>query len=428
MIGVTIGSGIYKSPAVIAQHTSSPAFMIAMWVVGGILSLFGALAFAELAAAFPRSGGLYNFLHAGFGPRVSFVFGWTYMLIVKPFAASGICIVFAEFLNQLLGTDWHKPTVVCVMLVALTWINTLGMNVGAGMSVLLTAIKYLCLIAIIVLALVLPGGEVSHFAAGAPIKVWWLALAPIMSQVLWTYDGWSDVGSVAGEVREPQKNLPRIYAMGTLAVIAIYVAVNAAYIYVLPLDAMRGLQGDKKSVVSAVLEALVGEKGTRIVTAMVLISTLGSTHASILTGARVTFAQAQDGLLFRFLGRIHPKHQTPAVALWVQCLMSCAAVLFLQSFQKLADGFVFTMWIFYAMGAAAVIVLRVKQPGLARPYRCWGYPVVPVLFVLAAVTMTGLSIQEAWKDTVPWIGVLLVGWPMYSVWRRFSPDRTVVEG
>jgi amino acid transporter len=431
MLGVTIGSGVFRTPHDIANELGNPWHILLMWVAGGVLSLLGALTYTELAVAFPRSGGLYNFLHQGLGERVSFIFGWTYMLITKPFAAAGIAAIFANYLhlNERVGqwlidyhefpqgytTQWPEPIAVCVMLVALTWLNALGMRLGAGAGVVLTLIKCLSLAAICVLAVALPGGSVENFASAEQTRPWMAALTAVMSSVLWTYDGWSDVGSVAGEVRDPQRTLPRVYLVGTVLLVVIYLAVNAAYHYVVSVPEMRGTE----RVASSVMKKLVGNPGEAIVTAMVLISTLGATHAAIITGARVTFAQAQDGLLFRFLARVHPKHQTPDISLWTQCLLSCIAVLFLRSFDKLADGFVFTMWIFYGLGGLAVIVLRVRRPEMARPFRCPGYPVVPGLFILAAVGMTTMEIiTRPWTMTVPWLIVLAAGWPAFWVWRR----------
>jgi APA family basic amino acid/polyamine antiporter len=430
MIGVTIGSGIFRTPHDIANEISSPLVILLMWVAGGVLSLLGALTYTEMAVMFPRSGGLYNFLHQGFGQTVSFIFGWTYMLITKPFAAAGIAAIFANYLhlNEHVGqwlidhrglppefkTQWPEPIAVCVMLVSLTGLNAMGMRLGAGAGVVLTGIKCLSLAAICLLAVSLPGGAAANFAHVEQARPWLAAVTAVMSSVLWTYDGWSDVGSVAGEVKNPQRTIPRVYLLGTLLLVVIYVAVNAAYHYVLSVPEMQGTE----RVASVVMTKLVGSAGGAIVTAMVLVSTLGATHAAIITGARVTFAQAQDGLLFRFLGRVHPKYQTPDASLWMQCLLSCVAVLFLRSFDKLADGFVFTMWIFYGLGGLAVIVLRVRRPELARPYKVPGYPVVPLLFVGAAVGMTTMEIvTRPWTMTVPWLIVLAAGWPAFWVWR-----------
>ncbi|MBS0195185.1 MAG: amino acid permease [Planctomycetes bacterium] len=448
MIGVTIGSGIYRTPADIARHVDTSWQMIAAWVVGGLLSLFGALTYAELAAMHPRSGGLYNFLFQGLGPRVSFIFGWTYMLITKPLAAAGICIVFAEYikalagdgyvvwmnghvplagtLGTLLGDTWYHTLVVCLTLTVLTWINYLGMRLGSYVNLILTIIKIGCLLAIMVLAFTLKPSAPPTIAAASVFGV--ASLAPVLSAVLWTYDGWSDIGSIAGEVRDPQRNLPRIYLLGTLGLVGIYVLVNLAYAYVLPIAGMR----ESKAVASDVMTLVVGPRGGAVVTAFVLLSTLGATHASILTGARVTFAQAQDGLLFRFLGRVSPRYETPGVSLWVQLLMSCLCAVFFKQFDNLAGGFVFTMWIFYGLGGVAMMRLRRTAPDTPRSYRCWGYPVVPLLFIASAAGMTVLQIVDAfnaeaapgqvppWIQTCVFLGVLAAGWPMYDLWRWFT--------
>jgi APA family basic amino acid/polyamine antiporter len=421
LLGVIIGSGIYQTPAEIAGHLGSPTVILAMWVAGGVLSLFGALSYAELGAAFPRSGGIYSFLYQGFGAPLAFTFGWTYTLITKPFAASAIATIFAKYLglNALLGGQWAEPVAVCVLLVVLTWINVRGVRLGAGAGVVLTTIKVLSLAAICFLAVLLPGGSVENFAPGESPQPLLTSIAPVMMMVLWSYDGWSDVGAIAGEIKNPQRTLPRIYILGTGAAIAIYLAVNAAYLYVLPLEVMRISGG----VATALMERLVGPGGALIVAGMVVVSTVGSTHASVLTGARVSFAQSQDGLLFRFLSRVHPRYRTPSVALWVQCGLSCTAVLLLQDFARLAGGFIFTMWIFYGLAAAAVIVLRIRRPQLERPYRCVGYPLVPGLFVLASATMTVLLIIDSPANTLPWLAVLAAGWPAYWLWKRYTGPR-----
>lgn len=445
MVGVTIGSGIFATPPRIAEQLGSPWLILLAWGLGGVLCLFGALTFTELAVVFPRSGGLYNFLYHGLGARVAFIFGWTYMLITKPFAAAGIAVVFAEHLNgplgtqsaiaglagpggsamleRLLGPDWVNPLTVCAVLALSTWINSIGMRLGSGIGVVLTIAKFGALAAIVVLASVMSKGAAGSFASSPTGIPWYLAFAPVMAGVLWTYDGWSDVGSVAGEVRDPQRTLPRVYLVGTLSTIGLYLAVNAVYLWMIPLEEMR----KSTNLAPIVMEKLLGPAGGMIVTAIVLVSTIGSTHASIITGARVTFAQSQDGLLFRFLSRVSPT-QTPAIALWTQCGLSCLAVLFLRNFADLAGGFVFTMWIFYGLAAASVIILRYRRPDLPRTYRCPGFPFVPAVFTLAAVGMTLMTLISALNRDKPdwmplvWLGVLVAGWPAYTLWRKWTGE------
>ncbi len=429
MVGIIIGSGIFRTPPAIAQHLDSPWLIVLLWGAGGLLALLGALTYAELACMHPESGGVYVFIREGYGPAAAFVFGWTYMLITKPFAAAGIAVIFGEHLNQLLGTRVDPRLLTCAVIIVLTWINARGVTLGTGVAMVLSTLKVGALIAIIIGAAAIgrlfsgmsPGAASATdavavaAAARASSTPLYLALVPVMAAIMWTYDGWSDVGAIAGEVKEPRRSLPRIYLAGTIAITAIYILVNMAYLGMVPLHEMRGLT----TVAPVVAERLAGGLSATVVVALVVISTMGSTHGSIMTGARVTFAQARDGLMFRFLGAVS-SHGTPARALWVQAALSCTAALWLRNFESLAGGFVFSMWIFYGLAGATIFILRVRQPDAERPYRCWGYPVTPGLFVASAGAMTVASIWSNPAKTLPWLGVLIAGWPVYHMWRRLK--------
>lgn len=423
MVGVVIGSGIFRTPTTIAQNLGDPWLILTLWFVAGLIALCGALTFAELAAMMPRSGGVYVFLREGFGRCPAFVFGWTYMLITKPSAAGGIAIVFAEHFNTLTGLKWNAPILTCAALFILTLINVLGVRGSARFAIVVTALKYLAIAAVIVLGLtaavrqMLAGESAGHFQSVPSPKTLFQAIVPVMAAIMWTYDGWADVGAIAGEVKNPERTLPRVYIIGTFAVIALYVLANAVYLWHIPLPQMA----ETDTVAPLLLNMLVGPIGAAAVTVIIIISTLGSSHASVMTGARVTFAQARDGLLFRFLGKIHPRYETPAIALWVQLALSCTAVLLLQNFSSLADSFVFTMWIFYGMGALSLFILRTRHQSHPRPFRVPGYPVVPAIFVLASAAMTVLSIQNDPKTTLTWLAVLAAGVPVYFIWTRFFP-------
>lgn len=437
MVGVMIGTGIFRTPPFIAQQLGSPALILGLWLLGGLLSFCGALTFAELATMMPRSGGVYVFLHQGLGRAVAFVFGWTYLLISKPFAAAGIAVIAAEHSLSLLGVHGQGPWahslwvngLTTAILVTLTIVNVRGVGLAVAVARVLTSAKVLALVGIVALAFLLPGGSPAHLVAGPAPVHWSLALGPAMLGILWTYDGWADVGAVAGEVRDPQRNLPRVFLGGTLAVTGLYLAVNAAYHWVLPLPELRGLD----TVAPALMQRLVGPAGGRLVALLVVVSAIGASHSGVLTGARVTFAQARDGLLFRALGGIHGRFQTPAASLWAQLLLAMLALwhpLLLgrpegSPFQRLADGFTFTMWIFYGLAALSLFVLRVRAPDQPRPFRCWGYPIVPGLFLLASMAMTLLVVRGDLLDpesrgmaTLPWLGVLLAGWPVWWLWER----------
>ena len=436
MVGVIIGSGIFRTPPQIASELGSPWLILLMWLLGGLLCLAGAFTYAELAAMYPQSGGVYVFIREGFGGCPAFVFGWSYLLLVKPFAAAGIAFVFGEHVNILATTivrafgatgvtiNWDPRIATTVMLVALTWVNVRGVRLSTDFAGVLTFLKVAALAAIVLLALLLSKADAGRLATGtAPQNKPLLnALVAAMSAILWTYDGWADVGSIAGEVKEPQRVLPRIYLVGTGGIILLYLAVNAVYFMLVPLPELRALyaQNEGVSIAPLVMERLIGPAGSTVVVLIVLVSTLGSTHASIMTGARVSYAQARDGLLFRFIGHVHPRYATPDTSLISQVVLSVIAVWCLGSFQALADNFIFTMWIFYAMAAASIIIFRIRRPDVPRPFRCPGYPVMPLVFLLAAVAMTGLSIHADPWGTLPWVGVLLAGVPVFYVWRRLT--------
>jgi len=430
MVGVVIGSGVFRTPTTIAQNLGDPWVILLLWFVAGLIALCGALTFAELAAMMPRSGGIYVFLREAYGPCPAFVFGWTYMLITKPSAAGGIAIIFAEHFNSLTGLHWDARWVTCAALLLLTVINVLGVRGSARFAMFLTGFKYAALLAIIVLGVVAAvresvggwgEGASGGFVSVPSPKTLFQAVVPVMAAIMWTYDGWADLGAIAGEVKAPERTLPRVYILGTLSVIALYVLINAVYLWHIPLPVMA----ETDTVAPLLLGKLAGPVGAVGVTLIIIISTLGSSHASVMTGARVTFAQARDGLLFRFLARVHPKYETPAVALWVQLGLSCVAVLLLGDFASLAGGFVFTMWIFYGLGAAALFIFRRRLADHPRPFRVPGYPAVPLVFILVSAAMTALSILDDPMRTLGWLAVLGAGVPVYFVWRRLYP---VYEG
>jgi APA family basic amino acid/polyamine antiporter len=436
MVGVIIGSGIFATPLTIAGHVGSPLNIMLFWLAGGVLALCGAMTYAELAAMHPESGGVYVFLREGYGRCMAFVFGWTFMLITKPAAAAAIPIVFGTHLNKLLGTSIDPRLISIALLIGLTALNVTGLRTGSVVAVVLTAAKFGALLVIVSLGAVVlgrtgalaPGAWSATWTAAAQPVPLLLAVAPVMAAVLWTYDGWSDIGAIAGEVRDPGRQLPRIYLVGTAAITLIYLAVNGVYMAMVPIEEMRSIvaaarvAGTDATIAPIVVERLLSGLGFAslaggvAVTIMILVSTLGSTHGSIITGARVTYAQARDGLLFGVLSRVHPRYATPAVALWTQCALSCTACWFLETFAALSATFVFTMWIFYGLAGASIFILRARRPDAARPFRCWGYPFVPAIFVLSSVTMTVITIADNPWGSLPWLGVLLAGVPIYFIW------------
>ena len=442
MLGIIIGSGIFQTPIQIAGLLDSGGLILAMWVLGGLLALCGAFTYAELAAMLPESGGIYVFLREAYGRAMAFVFGWSYLLLSKPFAAGGIAIVFATHFKALLGVETifgltamqTDQAITIAVLTLLTVVNVLGVRISTGVAGVLTVLKVAALVAVVAAGLLLWGrGSAENFTGGAGLTVGAKpllgALVATMAAVLWTYDGWSDVGAIAGEVKDPGRTLPRVYVVGTLLIIAVYVGVNAAYLWHLPLRELRadGVDTIAPLFMERVLAAagwIGSAAGALLITVVVVLSTLGSSHGSIMTGARVTFQQARDGLMFAPLGRVHPRRGTPAVSLWVQLVLSCVGVLIYGNFGDLSGGFVFTMWIFYGLAGGAIFLLRRRRPDAVRPFRCPGYPWVPGIFVLSAAVMTVLTVSEGIRagqwDALVWTGVLLAGVPVYVVWERWQ--------
>ncbi len=418
VIGSTIGSGIFRSPAGIADRIPGPLPLLAIWVLGGVFALCGALSLAELASEIPATGGFYAFLREGWGRLYAFLFGWGQLTIVRAAALGAIAITFAEYFLRVLGFD---PTVapydqyaryVAAAAIALTAaFNIVGVRWGAAVNAVTTAAKFggLCFIILLALTLGLPqtGGHFTPLVPPGSFRLGAFGLALV--SVLWAYDGWGDVSYVAGEVTDPQRNLPRAIIGGTLAVLAVYLLANIGYMAVLPIDQIR----TSKLVAADVAEKVMGRPGAVFVSVTVMVSTFGTLSAVLLTSPRILFAMADDGLLFKPIARIHPKYQTPHVAIMLVATLGLIFVL-LRSFEQLADTFVIAMIPFYALGIAAIYRLR-GRPGYTPSFRTPGYPVVPALFILSVVylLLNALIDPSSRFSTFAIFAVLLLGVPIY---------------
>ena len=394
--------------------------MLAVWVLGGVLVLCGALTYAELAGMHPRSGGVYVYVREGFGRLPAFLMGWTELLVIRASALGAIATVFAEYLLRSLG---HEPRscpanaravhdLAAVAIAVTAAFNYVGVRWSALMLNLTTTAKYGALVLLVVVAFAVGHGDFGHFAgvtpaAGSTLDAGLFGLALV--SVLWAYDGWADVSFVSGEVRDPRKNLPRALLLGTGAVVVIYLLVNAAYLYLMPLaDVARS-----PLVAADAAQLLVGRVGVGIVAVVVMISTFGTLAGSMLTGPRIFFAMADDGLFFRGVARVHPRFKTPSVAIVLTAGMGIAYVL-ARTFEQLADTFVLALWPFYALAAAAIFVLRRRKPDADRPVRVWAYPLPPILFLLAAVLILGNALLTDLGGTALAFGVILTGLPAYG--------------
>jgi amino acid transporter len=428
LVGSTIGSGIFRTPAIIAARVPQPLPMLGVWVLGGGLALCGALTYAELAALFPRSGGVFVYIREGFGRLPAFLFGWTELVLIRASALGAIATPFAEYLLRSLGYDPQLPQYaglvhyVAAAAIALTaTLNYVGVRWSAIILNLTTGAKYGALLLLVLLAFAVGRGDFGHFGASAAGATGTLSAGLFglaLVSVLWAYDGWGDLSFVGGEVRDPERNLPRALIAGTCAIIAIYLLVNAAYLYLLPI----GQIARSPLVAADVAQLLVGRLGVGIIAVVVMVATFSTLLGSMLTAPRIFFAMAEDGLFFASVARVHPRFHTPSVSILLTGALGVAFVL-ARTFEQLADQFVVAIFPFYALAAAAVFVLRRRRPDLPRPVRVLGYPVVPMLFVLAAFLILGNALREHPGPTGLAFSVILLGVPVYLWWTRGRAPR-----
>ena len=418
LVGSTIGSGIFRSPAGIADRLPGPLPLMAVWVAGGLFALCGALTLAELSGELPATGGMYVFIREGWGRMPAFLFGWAELVLIRAASLGAISTTFTEYLLRVLGfdpsvrpyADWVHWIAAIAIVVTATF-NYVGVRWSSLVLNLTTLAKYGGLLFIIALALIvgLPrtGG---HFVPAVPagsfhVSAFGLALV----SVLWAFDGWADLSFVAGEVKEPRRVLPRAIVIGTLAVIAIYLLANIGYLAVMPVGEIR----HSKLVAADVAQRLIGAPGVVLVAATVMLSTFGTLNATLLTAPRVFFAMADDGLFFRRVAAVHPRYGTPYVAILLASALGVVFVL-LRTFEQLADTFVTAIVPFYALAVAAIFVLR-RRPGYDPPFRAPLYPVVPILFILATLFLLGNAIVDPTSrwPTLGVLAVILLGIPVY---------------
>lgn len=411
LVGTTIGSGIFRVPAVVAAQLHEPGPVILAWVLGGGITLLGALTIAELAGALPRSGGIFTFIFEGFGPLPAFLFGWSEMVVIRAAALGGIATIFAEYIGYfvpLSAAQVHHLAAAAIALVGI--VNYLGVRRAAVVMNLMTFVKFAALGVLGLLAFTAGKGSIEHFRSASNGGLDLSLLATTLIPILWTYDGWSNLSFVGGEVKDPQRTLPMALILGTVAIISIYLLTNAAFIYLVPLSEMAKAQLIGASAAERI--PLFAGFGSAIIAAVVVVATFGSLNGSMMTGPRVVFAMAERGLFFHGIARISPRFQTPSIAIGLATALGVVYVL-QNDFAHLVDKFILGSWPFYALAVAAVFTLRLNRPELPRPYRTWGYPVVPALFLLASL---GVVVNALWTDPVNTgitFGIVLAGVPVY---------------
>jgi len=441
VVGTMIGTGIFLKPAEMAREGRFVSVVFAAWIVGAILSLFGALSFAELGTMIPEAGGEYAYLRRGFGPVWGFLFGWMHSIVGRPSSASSIAAGLVRFLGFLLPVvatpiftlhialpgGWLKPydfvftwaqPLAVLWLAIMTGVNYLGVRLGGAVQVFLTAIKIISVIVVIGVAFFAPSSR-----PAAPDPIWpaslntgvFSAFLAALAAALWAYDGWEDLNLVGSEVKDPQRNFPRALVGGVSLVAVIYLLFSAACLKVLPFDAVASSQ----HIASDVVAHIAGYGAATWITLAMVISAIGSMNSSILSGARVPYAMARDAIFFKIAGGIHPKFRTPGRALIFQGVLASLMAL-TGTFEELTNLFIFAGWIFYGLAVVALFRMRRTEPNTPRPYRCAGYPWIPGIFVAGALALTlNIWINRPVRSSV---GLLLIfaGLLFYRHWRNRS--------
>lgn len=413
VIGTTIGSGIFRSPAGIADRLPGPLPLAIIWVAGGLFALCGALSLAELASVYPRTGGIFVYIKEGFGRLPAFLFGWAEITVIRAAAVGAIAITFAEYFLRVIGVDpaQYARFVAAAAIVAMGTVNILGVKWGTLAINITTIAKYggLVFIILVALAMGLPQSGGHYTPAMPPGSFSMGAFGLALVSVLWAYDGWADLSYTSGEVKDPERTLPRALIGGTVAVIVIYLLANVAYLAVIPVEEMR-----RSPLVAAdVAQRVLGQPGVAFVGVTVMLSTFGTLTGSLFTSPRIFFAMAEDRLFFRSVARVHPRFHTPHIAIGINIVLAVVFVL-VRNFEQLADAFVTAIVPFYALGVAALFVVR-KRPNYAPAFRVPGYPFVPLLFVLSTLYLLGNALLDPSSRMATGItlGIVLLGIPVF---------------
>ena len=444
-----IGTGVFLKTRVMTCNVDDPMIVMAVWLAAGLLSLLGAFCYAELASMMPAAGGDYVFLRRAYGKPTSFLYGWTVFAIMKTGSQAALAVGFAIFMNAALGGvldqawltlplgDGISFTGLTVVALSALWLVTLfncaSVSTTGSAATVLTVMKVLTVLAVGIGAFMFGQGDLSHLSnsasGGSCEGVQASAMGGIagigaaMLGASWAYDGWNNVAPLCGEVKDPQRNLPRMFIWGTLLVIALYVGVNAAYFYVLSPQEIASVSATS-SVATEVLKTFAGPAAVTFMAAALMLSSLGSLHASVLANSRVPYAMASDGMFFKPLAKVSERTRVPVNAVLAQA--GWASVLTLSgTYDTLTDSVVFASCLFYALSAAAVIVFRRTEPDLPRPFKTWGYPFTPIVFVLVSAALLISALIATPKQALLGIGVILLGVPLYFYWNRNRSEKRI---
>lgn len=418
VIGTMIGSGIFCVPQVVAADLRTPEAAMLCWIVGGLITLCGALSMAELASALPRSGGPFAYLLEAYGALPAFLLGWTALTVIIGAGLGALATIFAEYLAVFVPLTPAEMRDVGALLIAVVGaMNYLGVRRAAAVMSLTTAAKLIVLVALGALAFTASHGRAEFLPGHVPADVSASSFGAALIPIMWTYNGWEDLTCIAGEVRQPQRTLPLALGLGIGCVMVVYLLVNLGFYHAMsPAEIARSPQ--VAAVVSTRIPVL-GGSGAAFVAAVVLLSTFSAINGAMMAGPRVLYAMADRGLLFAAIGRVSPRFRTPSVAIWLATGLGCAYVLE-NNFVELANRFVLGGWPFFILTVAAVFVLRRTRPDLPRPYRTWGYPFTPAVFLLASISVLGYLLVRDLRATLLDFAIILCGIPVYYLRRAIA--------
>ncbi|MCO5259756.1 MAG: amino acid permease [Crocinitomicaceae bacterium] len=446
VMSAIIGSGVFKKVAPMAEMLHTPWLVVAAWLLAGIIVLFGVFCIAELGAMFPDSGGPFIWLEKVYGKLISFLYGWSCFTVIQTAAISSIAFVFAGALNTFttlprLPEHYESFTflglypldnigakiISCLLIIALTLVNIKGTKKGGNLSLIFTFLIVISLSSVIIGAFGSGAGSVSTFGIlskdypkeGFTLFAFISAMVLAMRAAFWGYEGWLGLGFIGEEIKNPQKNLPRALFIGISIIILLYLLVNSAYLYVMPIDEMLTTIHQNENNIAAVLvmDKILGSGGAYVISAMILVSTFGCTNATILVSSRIYYAMAQKRLFFRKAARTHSQNQTPKYALIYQCVWACLLV-FSGSFELLTDLVIIAAFIFNGLIVFGVIRLRKTMKETPRPYKTPLYPFVPVVFIFFCVVLSGISFYESPAKSLMGLLLIVSGLPFYFYWRK----------
>ena len=449
VVGKVIGTGIFLKAAVMTQQVQAPSLMLTAWAAAGLLSLGGALTYAELGAMFPQAGGEFVYLRAAYGRLPAFLYGWMQIAVAQTGIIAALGIGCATFLSALVPLDWiwishsfhilghevswqlgSKQLVAIVLILFFSAINCAGVALGGRIQTFVTFAKIAGIAAIVIGVFCFSTEGTWQNLETAHGLVQWNGLRPFgaaMLAALWAYNGWNNLPMAAGEVREPGRNLPRALIGGMLVVLTVYLLVSAAYVYALPAEQIISSNSTAHPtalpVATKAVQTFLGLRGSKFISIIFIVSTIGALNGGILTAARVPYAMARDGLFFAALGNVSQKSRVPLWAIAMQALWACVLVLS-GTFDQLTDFAVFALWLFFALTTAAVFILRRKMPDAPRPYRTIGYPVLPLLFILVAVWLVINTLLTNPGSAIAGLILIALGLPLYYYFRRRSQGLT----